>query len=47
MLDESTRDGVGEAEPASSETASASVAATASAPMSRKKGEEEDVLLDG
>ena len=47
LLDESTREGGGEAEPASSETASASVRAPASAPVSRKKDEEEDVLLDG
>src|SRR5499427_914055 len=47
LLDESARDGGGEAEAAPAETASAPVAATASAPVSRKKDEEEDVLLDG
>jgi CheY-like chemotaxis protein len=49
LLDESAREGGGEAEPAPEEAASAPVAATApSAPGSRKKkDEEEDVLLDG
>jgi len=48
LLDESAREGGGEAEPAPDEVASAPVAATApSAPVSRKKDEEEDVLLDG
>lgn len=47
LLDESSRDG-GEAEPAPAETASAPVAAAApSAPVRRRKDEEEDVLLDG
>jgi len=44
LLDESTREGGGEAEPAPPEAAAAPVAA---APVSRKKDEEEDVLLDG
>jgi CheY-like chemotaxis protein len=48
LLDESVREGGGEPEPASAEPASAPVAATApSVPASRKKDEEEDVLLDG
>ena len=48
LLDESSRDGGGEAEPAPAETASAPVAAAApSAPVRRRKDEEEDVLLDG
>ena len=44
LLDESARDGGGEAEAAPPEIASAPVAAT---PARRKKDEEEDVLLDG
>src|SRR5215471_5635162 len=47
LLDESQRDGGGEAEPAAAEAAPAPVAATSSPPASRKKDEEEDVLLDG
>jgi CheY-like chemotaxis protein len=47
LLDESSRDGGGEAEAAPAESASAPVAATTPAPASRKKDEEEDVLLDG
>jgi CheY-like chemotaxis protein len=48
LLDESSRDSGGEAEPAPAETAQAPVTATApSAPVRRKKDEEEDVLLDG
>src|ERR1700757_3279055 len=48
LLDESSRDSGGEAEPAPEETASAPVAAAApSAPVRRRKDEEEDVLLDG
>jgi CheY-like chemotaxis protein len=48
LLDESSRDSGGEPETAPVETASAPVAATApSAPVSRRKDEEEDVLLDG
>lgn len=47
LLDESARDGGGEPEPAPAEAASAPVAATTSAPVTRKKDEEEDVLLDG
>jgi CheY-like chemotaxis protein len=47
LLDESTRDGGGEAEPAAAESAASATAAAPSAPMSRKKDEEEDVLLDG
>jgi len=47
LLDESARDGGGEPEPAPAETASTTVAAATSAPVSRKKDEEEDVLLDG
>lgn len=47
LLDESARDGGGEPEPAPREAASAPVAATTSAPVGRKKDEEEDVLLDG
>jgi len=49
LLDESARDGGGETEPAAAETAApAPVAtATAAAPVSRRKDDEEDVLLDG
>ncbi len=47
LLDESARDGGGEAEAAPVETTSMPVPATTSAPVSRKKDEEEDVLLDG
>jgi CheY-like chemotaxis protein len=48
LLDESSRDSGGEPEAAPAETASAPVAATAhSVPVSRRKDEEEDVLLDG
>src|SRR5437660_3312486 len=48
LLDESSRDSGGEPEAAPVETASAPVAATApSVPVSRRKDEEEDVLLDG
>jgi hypothetical protein len=48
LLDESSREGGGEPEPAPAETAPAPVAAAApSAPVRRKKDEEEDVLLDG
>lgn len=47
LLDESARDGGGEPEPAPAEATSAPVAATTSAPVGRKKDEEEDVLLDG
>jgi len=48
LLDESAREGGGEPEPASAEPVSAPVAATTpSVPASRKKDEEEDVLLDG
>jgi CheY-like chemotaxis protein len=47
LLDESARDGGGEAEAAPVETASTPIPATTSAPVSRKKDEEEDVLLDG
>lgn len=48
LLDESSRDGGGEAEPVPAETASTPVAAAVpSAPVHRKKDEEEDVLLDG
>jgi CheY-like chemotaxis protein len=47
LLDESTRDGGGEAEPAAAESAASATAAAPSAPVSRKKDEEEDVLLDG
>ena len=48
LLDESSRDGGGEPEAAPVEAASAPVAATApSVPVSRRKDEEEDVLLDG
>jgi CheY-like chemotaxis protein len=50
LLDESSRDSGGEREPeaAPAEAASAPVAATApSVPVSRRKDEEEDVLLDG
>jgi CheY-like chemotaxis protein len=47
LLDESTRDGGGEAEPAAAESAASATAAAPSAPLSRKKDEEEDVLLDG
>lgn len=47
LLDESARDGGGEPEPAPREATSAPVAATTSAPVGRKKDEEEDVLLDG
>ena len=49
LLDESSRDGGGEAESAPAEAAPAPVAAaTPSAPVARKKkDEEEDVLLDG
>jgi CheY-like chemotaxis protein len=47
LLDESSRDGGGDAEAAPAESASAPVAATTPPPVSRKKDEEEDVLLDG
>jgi CheY-like chemotaxis protein len=48
LLDESSRDSGGEPEAATVETTSAPVAATApSVPVSRRKDEEEDVLLDG
>jgi CheY-like chemotaxis protein len=48
LLDESSRDSGGEPEAAPVETASAPVAAAApSVPVSRRKDEEEDVLLDG
>lgn len=47
LLDESTRDGGGEAEPSAAESAASATAAAPSAPVSRKKDEEEDVLLDG
>jgi CheY-like chemotaxis protein len=48
LLDESSRDGAGEPEAAPVETPSAPVAAAApSVPVSRRKDEEEDVLLDG
>jgi CheY-like chemotaxis protein len=47
LLDESARDGGGEAEAAPVESAATPAAATTSAPVSRKKDEEEDVLLDG
>ena len=48
LLDESTREGGGEAEPATVETGPAPVAATGPpSPVSHKKDEEEDVLLDG
>jgi len=47
LLDESTREGGGEAEAAPTESAAAPAAAATSAPLSRKKDEEEDVLLDG
>jgi CheY-like chemotaxis protein len=48
LLDESARDGGGEAEPATAEASPAPVAATsAAAPKARRKDDEEDVLLDG
>jgi CheY-like chemotaxis protein len=48
LLDESSRDGVGEGEPAAAEAAPAPVAATSpAAPKARRKDDEEDVLLDG
>ena len=48
LLDESSRDSGGEPEAAPVETAAAPVAAPApSVPVSRRKDEEEDVLLDG
>jgi CheY-like chemotaxis protein len=47
LLDESARDGGAEAEAPATETASTPVATTTSAPVGRKKDEEEDVLLDG
>jgi CheY-like chemotaxis protein len=48
LLDESSRDGGGEPDAAPVETASAPGAAMApSVPVSRRKDEEEDVLLDG
>jgi CheY-like chemotaxis protein len=48
LLDESSRDSGGEPEAAPAETAPAPVATTASSvPVSRRKDEEEDVLLDG
>jgi CheY-like chemotaxis protein len=48
LLDESSRDSGGEPEAAPVETTSTPVAATApSVPVSRRKDEEEDVLLDG
>ena len=48
LLDESSRDGGGETEAAPAEAAPAVVAATApAAPASRRKDDEEDVLLDG
>jgi len=49
LLDESSRDGGGEAEPAPAEAAPAPVAAAAPAApaVRKKKDEEEDVLLDG
>jgi len=48
LLDESSRDSGGEAEPAPAESASAPVPATVPpVPLGRKKDEEEDVLLDG
>src|SRR5215467_1758153 len=50
LLDESSRDGGGEAEPSTSpaaEPAPAPVAASASSAPARRKDEEEDVLLDG
>jgi CheY-like chemotaxis protein len=48
LLDESSRDSGGEPEAAPTEAASAPVAAAApSVPVSRRKDEEEDVLLDG
>jgi hypothetical protein len=47
LLDESTREGGGEAEAAPTESAAAPAAAATSAPLGRQKDEEEDVLLDG
>ena len=47
LLDESARDGGGDVEPAPVETPAVPVTATAHSPASRKKDEEEDVLLDG
>jgi CheY-like chemotaxis protein len=47
LLDESSRDGGGEAEAASTESVSAPAAAAPPSPVGRKKDEEEDVLLDG
>jgi CheY-like chemotaxis protein len=48
LLDESARDGGGEAESAPAEAAPAPVAATsAAAPKAHRKDDEEDVLLDG
>ena len=47
LLDESSRDGGGEAEAAPAESASTPVAAASPSPVGRKKDEEEDVLLDG
>jgi len=48
LLDESSRESGGEPEATAAETASAPVAAAApSVPVSRRKDEEEDVLLDG
>jgi CheY-like chemotaxis protein len=46
LLDESQRDGGGEAEPASTPAAPASSSASAAAKPSRAREEEEDVLLD-
>jgi CheY-like chemotaxis protein len=47
LLDESARDGGGEADPAPAEAAPAAAASAPSAPPRRAKDEEEDVLLDG